>query len=106
MEIVLTDENFENEVLKSELPCLVDFWAPWCGPCRMVGPVVEEIAEEHQGKLKVGKLNVDEAPKTASQYGIMSIPTLSLFKNGEKIDTVVGALPKEEIVSRFGLHFD
>ncbi len=104
MEITLTDANFEQEILKSDLPCLVDFWAPWCGPCQAVGPVVEEIAKEYQGKLKVGKVNVDEAPKVASQYGIMSIPTLSVFKNGERIDTVVGALPKEQIISTIDPH--
>ncbi|MCK5082630.1 MAG: thioredoxin [Candidatus Omnitrophica bacterium] len=104
MEVILNDANFEQEILKSDLPCLVDFWAPWCGPCRMVGPIVEEIAKEYQGKLKVGKVNVDEAPKVASQYGIMSIPTLSVFKNGERIDTVVGALPKEQIISTIDPH--
>jgi len=105
VEVILTDENFEAEVLKSGLLCLVDFWAPWCGPCRMVGPIVEEIAKEYEGKLKVGKLNVDDAPKTASQYGVMSIPTLSIFKGGERVDTVVGAMPKEAIVSRINPHF-
>ncbi|MCK5014895.1 MAG: thioredoxin [Candidatus Omnitrophica bacterium] len=104
MEVILTDANFEQEILKSDLPCLIDFWAPWCGPCRMVGPVVEEIAKEYQGKLKVGKVNVDEAPKVASQYKIMSIPTLSIFKNGERVDTVVGAVPKEQIISAIDLH--
>ena len=104
MEITLTDANFEQEILKSDLPCLVDFWAPWCGPCQAVGPVVEEIAKEYQGKLKVGKVNVDEAPKVASQYGIMSIPTLSVFKNGERVDTVVGASPKEQIISTIDPH--
>ena len=104
MEVILTDANFEQEILKSDLPCLVDFWAPWCAPCRTVGPVVEEIASEYQGKLKVGKVNVDEAPKVASQYGIMSIPTLSIFKNGERVDTVVGAVPKEQIISVVGSH--
>ena len=105
VEIKLTDENFKTEVLKSELPCLVDFWAPWCGPCHIVGPIVEEIAKEYEGKLKVGKLNVDEAPKTASQYRVMSIPTLSIFKGGERVDTVVGAMPKEAIVSRINPYF-
>jgi len=105
VEITLTDENFNAEILESDLPCLVDFWAPWCGPCRMVGPIVEEIAKEYQGKIKVGKLNVDKAPKTSSQYGVMSIPTLSIFKNGERVDTVVGAIPKEEIVSKISPHF-
>ncbi len=97
MEITLTDQNFETEVLKSDMPCLVDFWAPWCGPCKMLGPIIEEIAKEYEGKVKVGKLNVDEAPQTASQYGIMSIPTISLFKGGSAVDTVVGAVPKERI---------
>jgi len=105
VEITLTDENFNAEILESDLPCLVDFWAPWCGPCRMVGPIVEEIAKEYQGKIKVGKLNVDKAPKTSSQYGVMSIPTLSIFKGGERVDTVVGAIPKEEIVSKISPHF-
>ncbi len=101
MEITLTDENFETEVLKSEVPCLVDFWAPWCGPCRMVGPVIEEIAEEYKGKIKVGKLNVDQAPETALKYGIMSIPTIALFKEGNVAGKTVGALPKENLVSMF-----
>jgi len=105
VEVILTDENFEAEILKAELPCLVDFWAPWCGPCRMVSPVVEEIAKEYEGKLKVGKLNVDKGPQTASQYGIMSIPTISIFKGGKRVDTVVGAVPKEEIVSVIIPHF-
>ena len=105
METVLTDENFKTEILNSKVPCLVDFWAPWCAPCLMVAPILEEIAKEYQGKLKVGKLNVDEAPQTASQYGIMSIPTLSIFKDGERVDTVVGVRPKEDIVSRISRHF-
>ncbi len=104
MEIILTDENFKTEILESELPCLVDFWAPWCGPCRMVGPVIEEIAKEYSGKLVVGKLNVDEAQKVASQYEVMSIPTLSIFKGGKIIDTVVGAMPKEAIVAKIKPH--
>jgi thioredoxin 1 len=99
MGITLTDTNFQKEVLESDLPCLVDFWAPWCGPCRMVGPVVEQIAQEYEGKLKVGKVNVDEAPQLAGQYGIMSIPTLSVFKNGQRVDTMTGAAPKEQIAS-------
>ena len=97
MELILTDENFETEVLKSALPCLVDFWAPWCGPCRMVGPVVEELADDYKGKVKVGKLNVDEASKTAATYGIMSIPTISIFRNGKRVDTIVGVRPKADL---------
>ena len=97
MEIKVNDENFKKEVLESDIPALVDFWAEWCMPCRMVAPVVEEIAREYQGKLKVCKLNVDEARNTASNYGIMSIPTLAIFKNGKVADKIVGALPKTEL---------
>lgn len=97
MEIRVNDENFKKEVLESKVPVLVDFWAEWCMPCRMVAPVVEEIAKEYQGKLKVCKLNVDEARNTASDYGIMSIPTIAIFKNGKVINKVVGALPKAEL---------
>ncbi len=96
-EITLTDQNFDQEVLQSDQPVLVDFWAPWCGPCRMVAPVVEEIAKEYEGKIKVGKLNVDENPQTAQKYGIMSIPTLGIFKGGQMVDQLIGAQPKEAI---------
>ncbi len=99
MEIELTDANFKQEVLDSELPCLVDFWAPWCGPCLMVAPVLKEIAQEYQGKMKVCKLNVDQAPQTASEYGIMSIPSLLIFKDGKMVDKLIGAVPKSAIES-------
>jgi thioredoxin 1 len=95
-----TGENFENEVLKSELPVLVDFWAEWCGPCRMVGPVVEELAEELQGKLKVVKVNVDQAQDVAGRYKIMSIPTMILFKDGEVVEQIVGAVSKGHLAQK------
>ncbi len=94
MAVVVTKENFESEVLKSELPVLVDFWAAWCGPCRMVAPAVEELAEELKGTIKVAKLNVDEQPELAAQFGIMSIPTLMVFKNGKIANKQVGVVPK------------
>lgn len=96
-EVTLTDQNFSTEVLQSQEPVLVDFWAPWCGPCRIVGPIVEEIAQEFTGKVKVGKLNVDENSATAQKYGVMSIPTLAIFKKGEVVDQLIGAHPKEAI---------
>lgn len=88
--IVLTDETFAGEVLQSDIPVLVDFWAPWCGPCRRAAPVIEKIAQEYKGKLKVCKLNVDKAGKTAGKYGVRSIPTLKIFKNGQAVDQMVG----------------
>lgn len=92
----LTDTTFEQEVLKSDVPILVDFWADWCTPCHMVAPIIEEISREHEGKIKVGKLDVDENAKTAVTYGIMSIPTIILFKNGKPEKTFIGVQPKEK----------
>ena len=100
----LTSASFEAEVLKSSEPVLVDFWAPWCGPCRMVAPVVEEIAQQYEGKVKVVKLNTDENPQIASQYGIRSIPTLMVFKDGEKKEMVVGAVPKTTLANTLEKH--
>lgn len=96
-EVTLTDQNFKEEVLKNDGPVLVDFWAPWCGPCRVVGPVVEAIAKDYEGKAKVGKLNVDENKATAQKYGVMSIPTLGFFKGGEMVDQMIGVQAKEAI---------
>jgi len=96
-EIEITEKNFDEEVLKSNIPVLVDFWATWCGPCRMVAPVVGEISEEYAGKIKVGKLNVDDSPSLASKYGVMSIPTLMLFKGGQVIDQLIGVHGKAQI---------
>ncbi|MBQ5423095.1 MAG: thioredoxin [Clostridiales bacterium] len=101
-EIVLTGDNFESEVMQSELPVLVDFWATWCGPCRMVGPVVAEIAEEFEGKVKVGKVNVDEEDELAERFGVQSIPTIILFKNGEEAARQVGFAPKAKLVQMLG----
>jgi thioredoxin 1 len=96
-EIQLTDANFEQEVVKSGTPVLVDFWAPWCGPCRMIGPVIEELAREYEGKVKVCKLNTDENPETASRFQISAIPTVLFFKGGKMVKDAVGLQPKEEL---------
>jgi thioredoxin 1 len=97
--IEINDSNFDNEVLASQMPVLVDFWAPWCAPCRMVAPVLEEIAEEYSGRIKVVKVNTDENT-AAMKYHIRSIPTLLLFKNGEVVDQIIGAVPKKQIIEK------
>ncbi|MBP1710384.1 MAG: thioredoxin [Deltaproteobacteria bacterium] len=94
---VATDDNFDGEVLKSDRPVLIDFWAPWCGPCKAIGPIVEEIAVQYQDKIKVMKLNVDDAQKAATTYGVRSIPTLMMFKGGKVLDTMIGLVPKEKL---------
>ena len=96
-EIILSEDNFEKEVLQSEIPVLVDFWATWCGPCRMLAPTIAKIAEEQEGKIKVGKIDVDEEPELSVQYGIASIPTLMVFKNGQVVNKSIGVIPKAAI---------
>lgn len=98
--ITISDDNFETEVLKSNQPVLIDFWAAWCGPCKMIAPVVEELAGEYDGKVKIGKLDVDNNQQTAIKYGVRSIPTLLVFKNGEVKETIIGAVPKAQIAQK------
>lgn len=100
MAIEITDANFEQEVLNSSTPVLIDFWAVWCGPCRMIAPIVEELSGEYDGKVKIGKMNVDENRDTPMKYGIRSIPTLLVFNNGEVVDKLVGAVPKNAITDK------
>lgn len=100
-EIIISDENFESEVLKSEIPVLVDFWAEWCGPCRMLAPTVEQLAEEYAGKIKVAKCNVDQCPQTASTHNVQGIPTLIVFHNGKVVSQNVGVVPKDTIKQMF-----
>ena len=101
-EVIVTEQTFDEEVLKSEIPVLVDFWATWCGPCKMVGPIVAEIAEENAGVIKVAKVDVDENPGLAARFGVSSIPTLIVFKNGAQVNKAVGARPKAAIMALLG----
>lgn len=98
--VTLTDSNFESEVIKSDVPVLIDFWATWCGPCKAIAPIVEDLAKEYDGKVKIGKVDVDNNQQTAIKYGIRSIPTILIFKNGQVNDTIVGAVPKAQIVQK------
>jgi thioredoxin 1 len=102
--VAVTDQNFESEVLQSNVPVLVDFWAAWCGPCRMVAPVVEEIASEYSGKLKVVKVDVDENQEISIRYNVQSIPTLMLFKNGAPVERLIGAYPKQSLLTKIQPH--
>ena len=96
-ELKITRENFENDVMKSNIPVLIDFWAPWCGPCQMMGPIIEQLAEEYEGKAQVGKVNVDEEGELSQAFGVMSIPTIVLVKDGKVVKQAVGARPKTEV---------
>jgi thioredoxin 1 len=100
--VTLTNDNFETEVVKSDIPVLVDFWAPWCGPCKALAPIMEQLAAEYTGKLKIGKLDIDENNELAIKFGVRSIPTMLFFKGGQPVDKMVGAVPKAQIIQRLG----
>jgi thioredoxin 1 len=102
--IEVTDKDFDELVLMAELPTIVDFWAVWCGPCKMIAPVLEQIAEEYDGRLQIAKLDVDKSPEVAGRYGVMSIPTLILFKGGQSVERIVGFMPKEKLLRRLTPH--
>ncbi|WP_022836309.1 thioredoxin [Salisaeta longa] len=98
--VTLTDDNFEDEVLNADVPVLVDFWATWCGPCRMIAPVIDELADDYAGRVKIGKLDVDDNPRMAQEYGVRSIPTLLFFKGGDVADQMMGAAPKGQLAKK------
>jgi len=100
----LDEKNFEAEVVKSHLPVLVDFWAEWCGPCKMIGPIIDQLSVELQDKMKIAKVNVDESPQLAGQFNVMSIPTLLIFKEGKPVDQIVGAMPKDKLLAKLSVH--
>jgi len=100
----LDEKNFEAEVLKSSLPVLVDFWAEWCGPCKMIGPIIDQLSVELQGKIKIAKINVDESPELAGKFNVMSIPTLLIFKAGQPVDQIIGAMPKDKLLAKINPH--
>ncbi|MBP9212602.1 MAG: thioredoxin [Bacteroidetes bacterium] len=104
--VIVTDGNFKTEVLDSQTPVLVDFWATWCGPCKMIAPIIEELAGEYDGKMKFGKLDVDSNPQVAMQFGIRSIPTLLVFKGGKVVDQIVGAMPKKSLLEKISPHMN
>jgi thioredoxin 1 len=104
MPVHVTDDSFEEDVIQSALPTVVDFWAEWCAPCKRIAPILEEMAAEHDGELKIAKLDVDENPGTAGQYGVMSIPTLLVFKGGEPVERIVGYMPKEKLMEKIAPH--